>query len=277
MKILITTAMAAALAVTLPACNQQPAATDEAAETAAASLAALNGTWTADLATLKFGGKPDEFGVTDGSYSCASCIPPLTVAADGQFHPVADRPYYDSMAVKVVDDQTIEIRSKKGDREISVVTSQVSADGNTLTTRFNNMSTEGAPVQGMSTSTRVGPATAGAHATSGQWKADKIGEYTEEALDMSFQIEGDTVTSTSQGQTYVAKLGGPAVAIDGDTGGTMVKVEQDGGSLKETYIRDGKDVGIAIITPNPDGTTFSYNSSDPRDGTTTTFTANKKS
>ena len=181
------------------------------------------------------------------------------------------------MAVKVVDDQTIEIRSKKGDREVSVVTSQVSADGNTLTTRFNNMSTEGAPVQGTSTSTRVGPAAAGAHATSGQWKADKIGEYTEEALDMSFQIEGDTVTSTSQGQTYVAKLGGPAVAIDGDTGGTMVKVEQEGGSLKETYIRDGKDVGIAIITPNPDGTTFSYNSNDPRDGTTTTFTANKKS
>lgn len=276
MKILITTAMAAALAVTLPACNQQPAATDEAAETAAASLAALSGTWTADLASLKFGGKPDEFGVADGSYSCASCIPPLTVAADGQFHPVTDQPYYDSMAVKVVDDQTVEIRRKQGDREVSVVTSQVSADGKTLTTRFSNTATASAPVKGVSTATRVGPVPAGAHATSGQWQADKVGEYTEEALDMSFQIDGDTVTSTSQGQTYVATLGGPAVAIEGDTGGTMVKVEQDGSSLKETYIRDGKDVGIVIITPSPDGTTFSYSGSDPRDGTTTTYTANKK-
>lgn len=277
MKILITTAMAAALAVTLPACNQQPAAADDAAETAAASLSALSGTWTADLASLKFGGKPDEFGVNGGSYDCASCIPPLTVAADGEFHPVADRPYYDSMAVKVIDDRTVEIRRKKGEREVSVVTSQVSADGQTLTTRFNNMATASAPVQGVTTSTRVGPGPAGSHATSGQWQADKVGEYTEEALDMTFAVEGDTVTSTSQGQTYVAKLGGPAVAIDGDTGGTMVKVAQDGESLKETYLRDGKEVGIATITPSPDGTTFSYSSSDPRDGSTTTFTANKKS
>ena len=277
MKILFTTAMAAALAVTLPACNQQPAAADEAVETAAASLAALTGTWTVDLASLKFGGKPDEFGVNGGSYSCASFIPPLTVAADGQFHPVADQPYYDSMSVKVVDDQTVEIRRKKGDREVSVATNQVSADGKTLTTRFNNMTTPGAPYEGVSTSTRVGPAPAGAHATSGQWKADKIGEYSEEALDMSFDVNGDTVTSTWQGQTYVAKLGGPAVAIDGDTGGTTVKVEQDGDGLKETYIRDGKEVGIATITPSPDGATFSYNSSDPRDGTTTAFSASKKS
>lgn len=276
MKILITTAMAAALAVTLPACNQQPAAADDAAETAAASLAALSGTWTLDLASLKFGGKPNEFAVTDGSYSCASCIPPLTVAADGQFHPVADRPYYDSMAVKVVDDLTIEIRRKKGDREVSVVTSQVSADGNTLTTRFKNMTNPASPVEGTGTATRAGPAPAGAHAASGQWQTDRVGEYSEAALDTTYQIDGDTVTSTWQGETYVATLGGPAVAIDGDTGGTMVKVEQDGSGLKETYIRDGKEVGIAIITPSPDGTTFSYNGSDPRDGTTTTYTANKK-
>ncbi len=276
MKILFTTTMVAALAVALPACGQQTAA-DEAVETATESLSALSGTWTVDLASLKFGGKPDEFGVNGGNYDCASCIPPLSVAADGEFHPVADRPYYDSMAVKVVDDQTVEIRRKKGDREVSVITSQVSADGKTLTTRFNNMTTANAPVEGVSTSTRVGPGPAGSHATSGQWQADKIGEYTEEALDMTFTVDGDTVTSTSQGQTYSAKLGGPAVAIDGDTGGTTGKVEQDGSALKETYLRGGKEVGIATIAPSPDGTTFSYNSSDPRDGTTTTFTAKKKS
>src|SRR5690606_33608590 len=122
MRILFTTTMVAALAVALPACGQQPAA-DEAVETATESLSALSGTWTVDLASLKFGGKPDEFGVNGGNYDCASCIPPLSVAADGEFHPVADRPYYDSMAVKVVDDQTVEIRRKKGDREVSVITS----------------------------------------------------------------------------------------------------------------------------------------------------------
>ena len=77
MRILFTTTMVAALAVALPACGQQTAA-DEAVETATESLSALSGTWTVDLASLKFGGKPDEFGVNGGNYDCASCIPPLS-------------------------------------------------------------------------------------------------------------------------------------------------------------------------------------------------------
>jgi hypothetical protein len=273
---LITTAIAAALAVSLPACKPQPAG-NEAATAEAASLEALNGTWKIDLASLKFGGKPDDFALKDGSYSCASCIPPLTVAADGAFHAVADRPYYDSMSVKVVDDRTVEFRRKKGDRDVSVATLAVSEDGNTLTTKFNNKANPTAPAEGTSTATRAGPAPAGAHAISGQWQTDRVGEYSEAALDMTFQVSGDTVTSTSQGETYVATLGGPAVELKGDTGGTTVKVERAGNGIKETTIRGGKEVGVATITPNADGKSFSYSSTDPRDGTTTDFNANKKS
>jgi hypothetical protein len=279
MRYLISTAIAAALIVTLPACKQQPAAEQNQADATAdaASVAALNGTWKVDLASLKFGGKPDEVLVKDGSYNCATCIPPLTVAADGQFHAVTDRPYFDSMSVKVVDDKTIEIHRKMGDKEVSSLIEQVSADGNTLTYKFKDMTTPDAPtVEGSSTATRVGPAPAGAHAVSGQWQTDKIGDYSEAALDIVFQVDGDTVTSTSQGQTYVATLGGPAVAIKGDTGGTTVKVERAGHGIKETYSRGGKDVGIASITPNADGKSFSYSSTDPRDGATVSFTANKK-
>jgi hypothetical protein len=76
--------LAAALAVTLPGCKQQPAAGNEAAASAeAADLSALNGTYRVDLASLKFGGKPDEYGLKDGTYSCATCIPALSVAAGG--------------------------------------------------------------------------------------------------------------------------------------------------------------------------------------------------
>src|SRR5262245_34592230 len=107
MRLMTCTAIAAALVLTLPACQQQESATgNEAAatETAAADLTALNGTWKTDKASVKFSGKPDEFSLKDGKYNCATCIPPFTVAADGQFHDVTGRPYADSMSVKAVDD-----------------------------------------------------------------------------------------------------------------------------------------------------------------------------
>lgn len=277
MKILISTAIAAALVVTLPACQQQPAGNDAAGEIEAASLAALNGTWTVDLASLKFGGKPDEYLVKDGSYNCASCIPPLTVAADGQLHAVADRPYFDSMSVTVVDERTIDIRRQKGGKDVSSANLQVSEDGKTMTVKFKDVSKPEAPVEGSATSTRVGPAPAGAHAVSGQWQTDRIGDYSQAALDISFEVNGDTVTSTSQGETYVATLGGPAVPIEGDKGGTTVKVERAGAGIKETYMRGGKEVGVTTIAPSADGQSVSYSSTDPRDGATTDFTANKKS
>lgn len=278
MKLLLSTALTAALAVTLPACKQQPAAGNEtAAGEEAASLDALNGTWKVDLASLKFGGKPNEYSLKDGAYSCASCIPPVNVPADGQFHAVTGSPYYDSISVKVVDDRTIEIRRRKGEREVGQITQQVSADGKTLTGTFKTMTTPGQTIEGKGTATRVGEPVAGAHAVSGQWQDDKLGEYSEGALDIAYKVEGDTVTSTSQGQTYVATLGGPAVALQNDPGGTTVKVERAGGGIKETYVRDGKEVGVGTITPSADGRSLSYASSDPRDGSTVSFTANKKS
>jgi len=282
MKSLTCTAIAAALILTMPACNRQPAAggNDAAApEAAATDLSVLNGTWKVDLASLKFEQKPDEFLLKDGTYTCVSCIgSPITVPADGKFHPVKDRPYFDSMAVKVVDDKTIEIRRRKGDKEVVVITSTVSADGNSLTNKFHDATTPNAPaIDGTGTSKRVGPTPAGAHAISGQWQPDQIGEYSEDALNITYAINGDTVKQSSQGQSYTAEIGGPAVAVQGDIAGTMVAVAREGSGLKETYTRDGKEVGIATISPNADGKSFSYSNTDPRDGSKVSFTSNKTS
>jgi hypothetical protein len=276
-----STAIVAALVLALPACKQQEsAAGNEAAATeAAGDLTALNGTWKVDLASLKFDGKPDSYVLKDGTYTCSTCIPPLTAKADGEYHPVADRPYYDSLAIKTVDDRTVEFHRKKGDREVSSSTLQVSEDGNTLNVKFHDATTPNAPpVDGTATSTRAGPAPEGAHAISGEWKADKIGNYTEEALNMNYEINGNTVKQSSQGQSYTAELGGPAVAVQGDIGGTMVAVAREGANgLKETYMRDGKEVGIVTIVPSADGKSFSFTNSDPRDGSKVTFTSNKTS
>lgn len=279
MKPYISTALAAVLVLTLPACEQRAADGDAVGtEAAAGSLEALSGAWKVDLASLKFEGKPDEYLLKDGSYSCASCIPPLTVAADGQMHPVTDRPYYDNTSITAVDDKTVDIRRQKGGKEVSSLLMTVSADGNVLTSKFKDMTTPGQTIEGTSTAQRAGPAPAGAHAISGQWKTDKVGDYTEEALNVTLQVAGNSVTLTSQGQTYTAELGGPAVAVQGDTGGTMIKVAREGANaLRETTIRDGKEIGYGIFTPSADGKSVSYTYTDSRDGSKVIWTGSKRS
>ena len=126
-KTIFTAALAAASLLALSACNQQPAAGNNATGTTAASADAINGTWKADIASVKFDQKPDEYLLKDGQYSCKSCVPSYTVAADGAFHAVS-LPYADSIAVKVVDDHTIQRMSKKGDRQIGESKVTVSAD-----------------------------------------------------------------------------------------------------------------------------------------------------
>lgn len=280
MRLLSCTALAAALMMTLPACQQREGESNApaAAAAAAASLEALNGTWKVDLASLKFDQKPNEFLLKDGSYSCPTCLPPLTAAADGQFHPIADRPYYDSLQIKAVDDRTVEFHRKKGDKEVSSNTLTVSEDGNKLTNKFVDSTTPNSPpIEGSATSTRAGPAPAGAHAISGKWMPDRFAEYSEQALDITYQISGNKVNQSSQGQSWSAEIGGPAVAIQNDPGGTMVAVAREGeNGLRETYTRDGKEIGVTTIVPGPDGKSFAFTNVDPRDQSKVTWTANKK-
>jgi hypothetical protein len=269
--------VAIALALTLAACNRAdaPAADNVATPAAATDLAALDGTWKADLASLKFEGKPDQFMLKAGTWTCDTCIPPLKVAADGQFHPVADRPYFDSMSVKTVDDRTVEFHRRKGDKEVGNNKMQVSADGNVLTNTFHDATTPGSEFDGTTTLRRAGPAPAGAHAVSGQWTPEKVGNYTEEALKIRYQVAGNKVTSSVQGQSYVAEIDGPAVAVQNDPGGTTVAITREGAGLKETYSRDGKVVSILTVVPNADGKTVAITSTDPRDGSKTSWTAAK--
>lgn len=276
MKFAPCTAMSAALILGLSACDRQEAAGDAPAAATAASLEALNGTWKADLASIKFEGRPNEVVLQDGTFECKTCIPPLTVPADGQFHPVADQPYFDSISVKAVDDRTVEVRRRKGEREVSSSTMQVSADGNARTSKFTNANNPSVPpIKGTETARRAGPAPAGAHAISGQWTPERVQDYSEDALNITFRVVGNQVTTSVQGETYTAEIGGPAVPVQGDAGGTTIAVTREGNGLRETATRGGKEVNQTVILPSADGSSVTFTSTDPRDGEKTTWTAKK--
>ncbi|MGI8706036.1 MAG: hypothetical protein ACR2JJ_09645 [Sphingomicrobium sp.] len=245
MKRLVTVALAAASLLVASACNREVDASNR-----------LSGTWKADTASAQIEEQPSTYVLKDGVYSCPTCKPPLEVAADGEFHPVPDRPYYDSMMVQVVDDRTVKYIRRKGDRTVEEGTMTLSPDGNTLTIAFVDSSVANVPAtEGQVAETRVGPAPEGAHPISGSWETAGFSNFSDEALTFAFDVNGDTVNMSSpSGVSYSAQVGGPAVPLEGDPANTMVKIEMpDANTLRETYSRDGKETSVATYTVGEDG------------------------
>lgn len=272
----ITVALAAASLLALTGCKQATTTGNEGGNAAAENTASagIDGTWTADVNSVVFESKPDEMLLQAGQYSCKSCVPAFTVAADGEFHPVS-LPYADSMSVKVIDDHNVVRASKKGGKAMGETKLSVSADGNTLSGSFTDTSgsTTGT---GTFVETRVGPAPAGAHAISGQWKPSKLQDFNTAALTFTYKVEGDTLHSASgTGQSFDATFGGPDVPIKGDSAGTTASVKRTGeNSFEETDKRDGKVVGVFTFSVDANGVGHGVYE-NKEDGSKVTYTANR--
>jgi hypothetical protein len=276
MRKTIITVMAAASIFALAACTKQSGG-NEASGNAALSAGAsvFDGTWKADLASVQIESKPDVYLLKDGQFSCSTCVPPLVVAADGAFHAVTGRPYADEISVKVADDHNVTRTNKKGGRETGVNKMNVSADGKTLTVDFIDSSTPDAkPVTGSYTETRVAEAPAGAHAVSGSWKPDKYNSVSDEGIVTTYKLDGDMLHMTTPGGvSYDAKLGGAAVPVKGDIGGTTVAVARAGDNgFTETYTRGGKVTSIGTFTVTDGKMNVVFESK--QDGSTTRYVAN---
>lgn len=279
---MITVAMAAASLIALGACkktttagNELGNAANENASAAAAGGEGINGTWKADINSVQFDQKPDEFLLQAGQYSCKTCTPSYTVSADGAFHSVS-LPYADSMAVKVIDDHSIQRTSKKGGRQTGETKVVVSADGNTLTGEFTDTSVQNSPAgKGVFTDTRVGPTIAGAHAVSGQWKPTKLANFNAESLTVTYKVDGDTVHfSSPSGYAYDAKIGGSEVPIKGDIGGTTATLTKSGNSYVETDKRGGKAISVTTFSVGADGK-MHVASEDKMSGSKSSWTATR--
>jgi hypothetical protein len=277
----ICAALAAASLLAIGSCkqamNQNAASGNEASANAGAPAGAadaINGTWKTDMSTFQLDAKPDEYLLKGGQFSCQTCTPPFSVAADGAFHPV-NRPYQDHISVKVDDDHTVTRTDQKGGKTVGSAKYSVSSDGNTLTISFNDMSGS-KPVTGTYTESRSAPAPAGAHVISGSWKQQNAPKVSDTGLTVTFNLAGDTLhMSAPTGQSYDAKLGGGEVPVKGDIGGTMASVTRNGDSFVETDTRGGKVISVTTMTPGADGKLHVVNE-DKQGGSTAKFTMDKQ-
>jgi hypothetical protein len=246
----------------------------------AAAQNALEGTWKIDMSKVNFPKKPDVFQLQNGTYECKTCTPPVSVKADGADQSVSGHPYYDSVAITVVNDHEIQETDKKDGKVVANSTTTVSPDGSTLKFEFTDSSNTngGPPVTGKGEAVRVGKGPAGSHAISGAWRTTKIEGMSDNATVWSYKFNGDEITMTNPtGQTYTARLDGTDAPMKGDPGTTSVSVKMMGkNTLEETDKRDGKVIGVFRMTVSVDGKTAKASYEDKLQNRTTEFVAGKQ-
>ena len=239
----------------------------------------FDGTWKVQLDNAQLSTKPQVFLLKDGMYSCSTCTPKVNVKADGQDQKVTDDPYTDTLAVKVVDDHTIQQTGQKNGKVVFNETDTVSQDGNTLTTKFEfQPQNSSEPVKGEQTLTRVAKAPASAHAISGSWRITKFNSFSDNGLVFTYKATDDGIAMSSPtGSSYDAKFDGKDYPYKGDPGTTSVVLKKvDANTIEEIDKRDGKIVYISRMALNPDGKSMKIVANNKLSGTTDTFTAVKE-
>jgi hypothetical protein len=246
----------------------------------ATAQSAFDGTWKVNMNKVDFPKKPQVYLLQNGMYQCKTCVPPIDIKADGQDQKVTGHPYYDSVAIKVVNDHEVQETDKRAGKPVATSTMAVSPDGSTMTVEFSDSSnTNGAPVTGKGEAMRVGAkAPAGANAISGSWRTTKMENLSDNAITWTYKVSGDELTMTSPtGQSYTAKMDGSEAPMKGDPGVTTVSVKSMGkNTIEETDKRDGKVIGVAKTTISADGKTLNIVYDDKLQGSTMKYMATKQ-
>jgi hypothetical protein len=236
----------------------------------------FDGTWKVKLSSPQFAQKPQTFALRNGEYTCSTCIPKIAVKADGADHPVRGGKGFDTIAVKRVDDKTVQTTEKKHGKVVSEGTQMVAEGGKTLIAQFKQYPAHGKPVTGKITLTRVSAAPPGAHAISGSWRTATVENVSEPGLTVTFKSTADELSmNRPTGEYYEAKFDGKNYPVNGNrAGGTVSLQKVNSKTIVETYKQDGKPVQVNEMSV--EGNTLKVVSKNLRQGTTTSITAEKQ-
>ncbi len=236
----------------------------------------FDGTWKTKTDSIQVSGKPENFALKDGTYTCSSCAPAYSVKADGTDQKVSGHSYYDTVAVKVVDAHSVEISNKLGGKPSFFVSMTVSGGDATLTETFKDM-TGTQVATGTQVSKRVAAGAAGSHAISGSWKIEKMPEMSDVATTVSYKMTTDGLQMNWNGQSYDAKFDGKQYLTANDPGKTYVSLKRiSGNAIEETDMRDGKVTDVYLMTVAADGKTMTVVDEDKQRGTTMKYTMVKQ-
>jgi hypothetical protein len=207
----------------------------------------------------------------------------INIKADGTDQPVQGNSNTDTMAVKVVDDKTVEITGKKDGKILSSSRNTVSADGKTNTMEYLNPDGK---VRNQATYTRAAAGPPGSHATSGTWLPPAGPSSI--AVTVTYKSTPDgLMMMPSRGVSWDAKFDGkdyPLKAADNTpeefkkrlASATISLTKVNERSIDVTRKNDGKIMFVEHMTVSADGKTLTANTENKENGTTTTDTFTKE-
>jgi hypothetical protein len=237
---------------------------------------AFDGTWKTKVDTVKVSGPPDAYVISQGMYRCTSCVPQITVKADGTDQKVSGHDYYDTIAIKIVNDHAIETTRKKGGKIMGTDAASVSADGKTLTEEWVDY-TGSKPAKGTNGSKRLTAGPAGSHTISGTWQQDQFSGASDSLVTVKYESTADGMKMLWNGQSYDAKFDGKEYPTKNDPGNTMVSLKHiDGNTIEETDRRGGKVTDIIRTVVSADGKSVSVEDADQVHNTKLTYTMMKQ-
>jgi len=233
----------------------------------------FDGTWIIDSNTTRLPQEPAVYLLSKGVFLWAG----TEIKADGSDQPVPKTGYWDAVSVRVADDRTVEIVSKKAGKTMFTEVDTVSPDGTTLTQAVKD-TTEAQAVIVETLSKRVAQGPAGSHALSGSWQAYKT-KRSENGSTIKYQCTRDEFSAeTPLGEKFKAKFDGKDYLVADDPAHTMVSVKRlSANTIEQTNKREGKVVGILRLTVAPDGQTIHILYENKEANTTTTSEMRKQS
>jgi hypothetical protein len=205
--------------------------------------------------------KPIVFSVADGMFRESDRV----VKADGKDQKVPATGYWDTVSVRIVDDHTVEVTSKKTGKPMFTETDTVSPDGNTLTQAVKD-TTEAEAVIFENVFRRIAPAPPGAHVLSGSWQIFKQSR-SENSTIITYKCTSQGFSAeTPLGERLDAKFDGKFYQIEDDPAHTMVSVKLiNPYTVEQTNVRDGKVIFVVRLEVTPDGKTIHASSESKED------------
>jgi hypothetical protein len=236
----------------------------------------FDGTWEMKMDTLQFSGPPEQYLFDKGMYHCLSCVPRVHVKTDGTDQKVAGFANYDTLAVRILDSNSIEFTMKKEGKPTFECTESVSPDGQTMTEAFTN-TMEAETVTGRAGFTRVSKGPNGSHALSGEWRMNTVKNATRAGALTIIQTTAGGLRFSDGSQSYEAKFDGTDHPASGNPAQSTAALKRiDDNTIEDTSTQDGKIIGVKRMTLSKDGKSMKVEVTDKIRGTAMIYTAQKQ-
>jgi len=237
---------------------------------------AFDGNWMTKVDSIKMTGKPDVYELSNGTFTCSSCVPSWKATADGTDQPIAGHAYVDHEVIKVIDKSSVEMIDKLAGKTMQDTVLTVSADGSKMTGKFTNNYGE-KTATGSFTEKRKAAGPTGSHAISGTWMQDTVSDVSDAMRLTVIKTTDNGLQISWNGQMVDAKFDGKRYAWSNDPGKTMSTFKKISDTeITEVDHRMGKITDVITWTVAADGKTISQVDSDKLHDTKTSMTLEKQ-